>query len=225
MKKIVLISVVGVVVLLAAIYGRDLLGLYRLQAFVTEQAAADEKSKGPWPNLVYECEGCHGDKGHSKFQAYPNLAGLPAEYLATQLRNFASGQRYNPTMSPLAMTLSAHDIETMSAYFASQTAVDNTSFKANPELRKKGEEIISRGGCTACHGAGLVGAKDFPRLAGQGYDYLVDQLNAFAANTRPSPGNVMNQLASAWSADERKAIATFLASHPVGGNAQSQGAR
>lgn len=217
MKKILLLGVLAVVLLMGALYGRDLVDLYRLQTFITHWSQSEEASKGRWPNVIYECEGCHGDKGHSLFQAYPNLAGLPAAYLSSQLGHFASGQRNNPTMGPLAMTLTPEEIKVVTEYFAAQPAYDNKTFRADPELAKKGGEIVAKGGCTACHGPELMGANQLPRLAGQGYDYLLEQLNAFASGTRPSPGNVMNQLASAWSPSDRQAIATFLASHPVSG--------
>lgn len=218
MKKILFLGVPALVLLLIAIYGRDLLDLYRLQAFVAQQAASDEKSKGPWPNVIYECEGCHGDKGRSLFQAYPNLAGQPAAYLSAQLGNFATGQRDNPTMGPLAMTLTKEDIKVVTGYFAAQSAAGNKTFRGNPELAEKGGQIVAKGACTGCHGPDLMGANQFPRLAGQGYDYLLEQLNAFAAGTRPSPGNVMNRLALALSPEDRQAVATFLASHPVSGS-------
>ena len=42
--------------------------------------------------------------------------------------------------------------------------------------------------CAACHGPdGNSTAADFPRLAGQHYDYLVRSLNEYKAGTRKNP--------------------------------------
>jgi cytochrome c553 len=215
MKKLLLLGVPAVVLVLVAIYGSDLVGLYRLQAFIAQWAASYEKEKGPWPNVADECEGCHGVKGNSLYQGYPALAGQPASYLSAQLNNFATGQRNDPTMGPLAMTLTPENIRVLSGYFAAQRVHENRSFRGNPELAERGGRIVANGGCPACHGLGLTGANQFPRLAGQGYDYLLKQLDNFAAGTRRDPGNTMNQLASAWTPDDRQGIATFLATHPV----------
>jgi len=219
-KKILLLGIPAVLLLLGLVYWREAVDLYRLQAFITESAASEAASKGPWPNNIYECEGCHGVNGSSLHQGYPSLAGQPAVYLADQLRSFAGGQRNNPMMGPLAMTLSADDIGALSKYFAAQPAVANQFFRGDAALAQRGSQIVAKGNCTACHGPDLAGANQFPRLAGQSYDYLVQQLDTYADGTRRDPSNTMNALASAWSPEDRQGIATFLASHPVTGNAK-----
>lgn len=219
MKKLLLLGVPVVVFVLLATYGGELVGLYRLQSFIAKWSVSYEKDKGPWPNVADECEGCHGVKGNSLYQGYPGLAGQPASYLATQLNNFATGQRNDPTMGPLAMTLTPENVAVLSGYFAAQRAHENKSFRGDSQLAERGGQIVTKSGCAACHGPGLTGTDQFPRVAGQGYDYLLKQLDDFAAGTRRDAGNTMNQLASAWSPDDRQGIATFLASHPVSGGA------
>jgi len=220
MKKILLVGVPAILLLLGAMYGRDLIDLYRLQTFITESAASEEASKGPWPNDIYECEGCHGVNGVSLHQGYPSLAGQPAVYLAAQLRSFASGQRRNPMMEPLAMTLSPKEISDVSEFFAAQPAQENKFFRGESSLAERGGQIVAKVNCAACHGPGLMGASQFPRLAGQSYDYLLKQLDGFADGTRRDPTNTMNQFAAGWTPEDRRAIATFLASHAVSGSAK-----
>ncbi|MPV57833.1 cytochrome C [Burkholderia sp. HI2761] len=211
-KRMLLLAALAIVVALLAFHGPGLLDLYRLQRHVAEAAEADQADGGAWPRLTDVCMGCHGAKGTSLNEAYPSLAGQPAQYVAAQLHAFASGQRANPTMGPLAMTLSEAEIAHLADYYAKQAAVDNGYFKPDARLRAKGEQLVTGGACAACHGARLMGQAQFPRLAGQGYDYLVAQLDAFAKGTRSEATGTMQRVAQAMSADDRAAVATYLAS-------------
>lgn len=213
MKKLVL-GIAGAMALLLVVFGRDLVDLVRLMGFIEQSTAAYEANGGPWPQLADTCAGCHGAQGRSEHQAYPSLAGQPAAYVAAQLQMFASGQRSDPTMSPLAMTLGASEVELLSRYFAKQPAGENRSFKPDPALRDKGEQLVANGGCAACHGEGMVGREQYPRLAGQGYDYLAVQLAAFATGSRIEATGAMKRLLVAASAEERNAMAAYLASLP-----------
>ena len=76
-----------------------------------------------------------------------------------------------------------------------------------------GQSIATQGtaqgatACASCHGASGEGnsAAGFPRLAGLGRAYLLEQLNAFAAGYRKSA--VMHPIAKALTAPERAAVA------------------
>jgi cytochrome c553 len=212
MKKIVLPSIAVAVGLVLVFFGPGFLDLYRLQEYISASADAYHADGGSWPHLTDVCIACHGVKGTSLNQHYPSLAGQPAQYVAAQLQHFASGQRTNPTMGPLAMTLSEGEIKLLSDYYARQSASENRYFNADSRLRAKGEHLVGGGSCVACHGAGLRGRDQFPRLAGQGYDYILKQLNAFAAGTRSEPSGTMKSLAAAMSPEDREAVATYLAS-------------
>lgn len=211
MKKLILLGVVAVVAVLLAIYGRDGLDLYRLMDHIATSSEASEADGGPWPRLTDACVGCHGRQGHSQHQQYPSLAGQPAPYLAAQLQRFASGERASPNMGPLAMTLSEADIQFLSAYFAKQPASANGSFQPDATLQAKGEKLAANGGCAACHGEGLLGHEQFPRLAGQGHDYLLAQLDAFAQGRRQDPTGAMTAISATLSAEDRQALAHYLA--------------
>ncbi|VWC20482.1 putative cytochrome c precursor [Burkholderia arboris] len=211
-KRIVVLAALVATGALLALYGPTLLGFYRLQRHIDTAAQAAEADGGAWPRVTDVCMGCHGVKGTSLNPAYPSLAGQPAQYVAAQLRAFASGQRENATMGPLAMTMSETEIAHLAGYYAKQVPVDNRYFKPDARLRAKGEQLVTGGACAACHGARLTGRAQFPRLAGQGYDYLLAQLDAFAQGSRGEATGTMQRVAQAMSADDRAAVATYLAS-------------
>jgi len=211
MKKLVVLSVSAVLVGFLSLYGREALDLYRLMDFVASSASAKELDGGPWPRLTDACVTCHGRQGQSQHQQYPSLAGQPAPYLASQLKRFASGERASPNMAPLAMTLSEADIQSLSEYFAKHAATANQAFKPDPALQAKGERLVASGGCAACHGPGLMGHDQFPRLAGQGHDYLLTQLNDFAQGRRKDPMGAMTAIASTLSPEDREALSHYLA--------------
>lgn len=212
MKKVILLGFVSIVAVLLVIWGPDGRELYLLQKHFENSNQAAELDGGPWPRLSDVCIACHGFKGDSQNQRYPSLAGQPAPYITAQLQNFASGTRSNPYMTPLAMTLSEAEIKALADYFAKQRPGNNASFSPESSLREKGRTLVESGACGACHGAQLLGHEGFPRLAGQGFDYLLAQLDNFASGTRVEATGVMKTVASAASPDDRKAIASYLAS-------------
>lgn len=212
MKKFLLLAVPTVVLLLLVVFGPSLFGIYRLQKYVSASAESYRADGGDWPHPTDVCIGCHGIKGNSLHQGYPSLAGQPAPYVAAQLHAFASGQRRNPTMDPLAMTMTEAQIKLLSDYYSRQSVDENRYFHADPQLRFKGEQLVKSGTCTACHGAHLLGQGQFPRLAGQGYGYLAEQLDAFATGARVESTGTMKRMAQALSQQDRKAVAAYLAS-------------
>ncbi|WP_321926552.1 c-type cytochrome [Burkholderia sp. BCC1998] len=211
-KRMLLLAALVIAGVLLAVYGPALLGFYRLQRHVDTTTQADDADGGPWPRTTDVCMGCHGVKGTSLSDAYPSLAGQPAPYVVAQLHAFASGRRANPTMAPLAMTMSDAEIARLADYYAKQAPQDNRYFKPDARLRAKGEQLVTGGACVACHGARLTGQAQFPRLAGQGADYLRAQLDAFANGVRIEATGTMQRVAQAMSADDRAAVATYLAS-------------
>ncbi len=64
------------------------------------------------------CTSCHGDKGISKVDSYPSLAGQPAAYLEKQLRDFKAGSRSDVQMTFMARRLNEQDILNISAWYS-----------------------------------------------------------------------------------------------------------
>lgn len=67
------------------------------------------------------CASCHGEKGISNNELYPNLAGQKKNYLVDELKYFRNGKRTDPTMSPIAKPLTDEEIENLAAYYSSLT--------------------------------------------------------------------------------------------------------
>lgn len=66
--------------------------------------------------LANTCAGCHGTNGVSAGAA-PSLKGLPADYLATAMKDFKSGKRPSTIMGRIAKGYSDSSIDAMSAHF------------------------------------------------------------------------------------------------------------
>lgn len=210
-----IISLLVVALLLAVIvYGPAAVDLYRFDQSLDKIAADNVADAGKWPQLQEVCALCHGRQGSSVNQLYASLAGQPAAYLAQQLNAFASEQRYNPTMTTLARTLSPEDIQRLADYYAAQPRRSNSTFKADPAALSQGKTLAESGGCSACHGADFKGQALFPRLAGQGSLYLQDQLMAYRSGQRKDPTGSMNALTAGMSDDDINSLAQYLASQP-----------
>ncbi|UAA39022.1 cytochrome c [Paraneptunicella aestuarii] len=84
---------------------------------VSMSASAADVEAGKAKSTV--CASCHGAAGISLIPTFPNLAGQKAPYTDAQLKAFRDGVRKNPTMSPMAASLSDEDIANLAAYYAS----------------------------------------------------------------------------------------------------------
>jgi len=163
------------------------------------------------------CAACHGANGNSTNPEWPSLAGLGADYIAEQLKNFKDGKRANPVMMPMAASLSPDDMADIGAYFNS---LPNTGLEADPSFWQAGEKLY-RGGdagrqipaCMACHGPtgrGNDPAK-FPALRGQQSAYVVKQLNDYASGTRNTgPNGVMQTVAKRLTPDDIRNLASYI---------------
>src|ERR1700679_1282295 len=163
------------------------------------------------------CRACHGASGNSTNPEWPSLAGLGADYIAEQLKNFKDGKRTNAVMAPNAAALSADDMADLGAYFES---LPNTGLEADPSYWQAGEKLY-RGGdaaraipaCMACHGPtgrGNEPAK-FPALRGQQSVYVAKQLNAYATGARPPGlGGIMPVIAKRLTADDIRNVSSYV---------------
>ncbi|MDZ4662488.1 MAG: cytochrome c [Pseudomonadota bacterium] len=75
-------------------------------------------SLGDGKQRAVQCAACHGDGGVSTTPMWPNLAGQKKDYLVKQLKDFKTGNRKDPVMSPQAAALSDADIEDLAKYFS-----------------------------------------------------------------------------------------------------------
>src|SRR3984957_2792004 len=182
----------------------------------THSAMAAGKAEAGATKAVV-CQACHGANGNSNNPEWPSLAGVGADYIADQLKNFKEGKRANPVMMPNAMSLSTDDMADLGAYFDSLV---NTGLEADPSYWQAGQQLYQGGdlaraipACMACHGptgAGNEPAK-FPALRGQQSVYLAKQLNDYASGARATgPNGIMQTVAKRLSPEDIRNLSSYL---------------
>ena len=91
-----------------------------LSLHTVPSAAQDEKTIN-LKSLAATCANCHGTNGKAfEGSAVVTLAGLPKDYIVTQMKAFATGQRPATIMHQLAKGYSDTQIEQIASYFAAQ---------------------------------------------------------------------------------------------------------
>ena len=140
------------------------------------------------------CAACHGADGNAVSADFPSLAGQTWRYLYIQLRDYQEGRRSNPLMSPMAASLSREDMIAIANYYAAQPLKPST-FKVDEAKARLGKAKAEETLCTMCHLGGFLGQNEIPRVAGQGYQYIVAQLKAFKDRTRTNDAGTMTSVA------------------------------
>lgn len=70
--------------------------------------------------LAAMCANCHGTEGRTTDgSAIPSLAGMPRDYMVTQMKAFRDGSRPATVMHQITKGLTEQQIETVSTYFSS----------------------------------------------------------------------------------------------------------
>lgn len=162
------------------------------------------------------CAACHGPTGQGATADFASLAGQNAEYMARQLRDFASGVRDSTVMDTKAAVLSECSIRAVSNFYQSQApkvtpAKDALLAAAGQFVYERGNPYAGLPSCVSCHGTGARGNAELPRLAGQNPRYAERQLKAFAARTREGDNAaVMTLVASRMTELEMKAVVEYL---------------
>ena len=139
------------------------------------------------------CATCHGADGGGNDEAgFPRLAGLNATYLERQLHAYKKGSNKNPVMSGMASALTDQEITEVAAYYASLQPVSHAKAPAHvvviagKHLAEYGD-MPARGlpACVQCHGPGGLGVgATFPPLAGQPYNYMIEQFKVWQSGVR-----------------------------------------
>ncbi len=193
--------------IMQALSDRDIEVLAEYYATLGDKSAAapgarDEGSPGV-VKLTAKCIGCHGADGQG-VGAFPALAGKDAAYLADQLKNYKSGARQNPMMTPIAKGLTDEQIVTLAKYYATRgtaSAAAATPGLSAPPANAK---------CVGCHGAQGQGVGAFPALAGKDPVYLIDQLRNYKSGARQNP--MMMPIAKGLSDEDIEKLAGYYSS-------------
>jgi len=181
-------TIFGVVIVLAAAAG---------PAYAADDAIAAK---------AQPCDACHGQNGVPvEPKTIPIIWGQQPAYLMKQLRDYRSGERDNPIMTPIAKALEQQDLRKMAAYFAAKPwPAQAAPAAANASLPKG----ITQ--CQPCHQQNFEGGPPAPRLAGLSYEYLIASMRSFATDERSNNGD-MPKFMQMLTDQEREAIARYLA--------------
>lgn len=182
-----------------------LLGLLGMLAKASAQDLEAGKAK------AQVCAACHGADGNAPAPIFPNLAGQTWRYLYIQLKDFKEGKRVNALMTPMVETLSRQDMINIANYYAAQP-VKPSPFKAEEAKIKLGKAKADETLCTMCHLGAFAGQNEVPKVAGQQYDYIIQQLRDFKARKRTNDAGNMTSVTETLSDDDIVNIAHYIAS-------------
>ncbi len=143
--------------------------------------------------LSNTCFGCHGPNGNSVGPAIPSIAGMAETYLVDVMNQYKEGARGSTIMTRIAKGYSAEEIESMSAWFASQKYAPATQM-ADAGKAKAGAKLHDKY-CDKCHSeAGTLADDEAGFLAGQWTPYLKASLTDVMAGTRDVPKKMTKAL-------------------------------
>jgi len=163
------------------------------------------------------CVACHGEGGNSVVPMFPRLAGLQAEYIEKQLKDFLSNKRKSEVMMPAIANVKESDAAGLAAYYAAQKpqkgeVKDEKRAAAGKVLFDDGNTTTGVPACSGCHQAGGVGNERYPRLAGQHQEYTSQQMLQFKEGGRNNDkGKVMRAVASRLTEQEIADLSEYLA--------------
>ena len=179
------------------------LGLGILATAASTVAGADgnpEQGK----KLAYTCLGCHGVPSYKNaYPSYsvPRLGGQHASYIAAALKQYSGGDRSHATMHAQATTLNDQDRADIGAYLHGAPLAVGQQVGTPPQAVQT---------CAACHGT--LGSKslteEYPVLAGQYADYIVNALKEYKSGKRKNP--VMAGIVAGLKEEDFPALALFF---------------
>lgn len=148
-----------------------------------------KNESGNFAKDFYEnkCSSCHDDN-----QNYPGLKGQPKEYIVTQLEDFKTGHRTNPTMNYFANDIikDQETVEALAQYLSElKPCYEKTKRVAIKKLSGDKEFSYENGKkfyekkCLTCHTDNLMNT---PNVFGLNGNYLVKVLINMKTNYRPS---------------------------------------
>jgi cytochrome c553 len=179
-------------------------------------SAADVQAK-----LDY-CKRCHQPSGQGLRAAspIPRLAGQQPEYFENQLHAFIEHRRVHSVMENVAHFLSPAMQKAIAEHFASLNPKPIGG--APRELVAGGKQIYEEGvpqanipPCASCHGPEAKGNGQFPRLAGQLDDYIINKLLNWSNErgqdiANPDTSAIMQPIAHTLTKAQIAAVAAYL---------------
>jgi cytochrome c553 len=186
-----------------------------------DKGVADFSKQALQAKIEY-CKTCHGVSGQGFHGStpIPRLAGQKTQYIENQLKAFIERRRENKYMYTVAHVLSP----------PMQAALAKQFYDLNPkplgggpkELVVTGKKIYEEGfpdaevpPCAGCHGPEAKGDGEFPRLAGQLHDYIVNKLVNWSKERgqdpkHPDTSAIMQPIAHNLTKAQIAAVAAYL---------------
>jgi cytochrome c553 len=177
-------------------------------AMAAAQGVPDPGTDREFSAKLSVCTECHGASGIRRSPTIPVIGGQPETYLLKQLDDFARGDRRDEVMPWMAKALTQQELGVAAAYFAKEKWPARSAGAASTPA-PPGSAV-----CQACHGTDFLGARQpdgmaAPRLAGQGYEYLIEAMRRFAQGERNNNA-IMTKMMAAMSPADREAMARYL---------------
>lgn len=167
-----------------------------------------------------ECQTCHRTDASGRISFnIPRLSGQHASVLIKQLMDIRSDLRVNKEMRDYMhdSDLTLQDFADMAAYLQSLPVVGRIG-QGPPELVPRGKELYATD-CAGCHGEHGQGLAElfYPMLASQHYGYLLREMDLILNGERGNSNPAMPPILANYSADDKRAIAAYLAQLPAPG--------
>lgn len=157
------------------------------------------------------CGTCHGEKGNSKMENTPSLAGQPELFITNQLILMRERLRKSEIMEPFVKGLKDDDIIALAQHYA-KLEPEPTDEAIDQALVPRGAELARQLHCGSCHLPAYEGREQMPRLAHQRVDYLIQSLTAYREGTRSGIDTSMNGVMVGVSDQDIRALAHYLGS-------------
>jgi cytochrome c553 len=168
------------------------------------------------------CKTCHGIDGQGFRGSYPmpRLAGQQPEYIENQLKAFIERRRNNPVMFNVAHVLSPAMLEALTTEFKNLNpkplgGAPKTNIAEGKKIYEDGVASANVPPCASCHGPEAKGDGQFPRLAGQLYDYVIKKLTNWDKErgqdkANPDSSAIMQPIAHDLTESQIKAVAAYV---------------
>src|ERR1039458_110315 len=187
-----------------------------------EDKGTADLSKQTLQAKIEYCKTCHGVSGQGFHGAtpIPRLAGQQTQYIENQLQAFIEHRRDNRYMFNVSHVLSAAMRTALAKHFSELNPKPLGS--APKELVASGKKLYEQGvpdhdvpPCASCHGPEARGTGEFPRLAGQLNDYILNKLTNWNKErgqdpAKPDTSAIMQPIAHNLTKPQIEAIAAYV---------------
>lgn len=165
------------------------------------------------------CSVCHGRRGTTSSELFPQLAGQPAPYFIAQMKAFRDKSRSEENakrfMWGISSRLTDEEIQELATFYEAEPSVhigkitDQSKYDLGKNIFMNGHPEKGVPACMSCHGEKGEGKDVTPRLGGQHEAYLMRQLKVFYGNERPA-AVAMHEVVKGLSQPDVEAIAQYL---------------